>query len=101
MLHKIKIDCFASDIRIKNLVIDGKKLEMNICPYKLKLIFGKNLYYEPELFPAIRIFQQECHSCLTIFQNGKWFITGVTSIKQAHNIINEFKQRAVNCYTCV
>ncbi|RWS27453.1 TATA-box-binding protein-like isoform X2 [Leptotrombidium deliense] len=90
-IRKIYKDAEATDIVLKNVVVGGKKISHKLKPECLKDIFGKYFFYEPELFPGMRIFDEHSNACLTIFQNGKWYITGVTTIKYAEYFIARFE----------
>lgn len=76
---------------IKNIVaVDKiKALKLNILYDKLRPRF-KNIYYEPEIFPAIHI--KEDHSCLTVFRSGKIISSGLQDLLLIENKFYNFRK---------
>ena len=76
-----------TSLKICNFVMCGK-FPFRLNPPDVKLINPTAIQYEPELFPGIHYLVPGTKTCVTMFVNGKFYVTGVRKKKDAQDIMD-------------
>jgi len=87
---------FGTKPKVVNIVATGQfPCELDIKKLYCELDL-EDMTYEPEIYPALLVKVGENRSHVTLYRNGKYIITGVTSKKELmeayNNIYNLLKE---------
>ena len=89
MMEKIGYKPQPTPVDIRNMVFSGQ-FPTKLDPFELKALHPLSIQYEPELFPGIHYLLKDTKTCITMFVNGKFYITGVKTAKDAQELVDSF-----------